>query len=353
MLLGPPESASASLQAPVTAALSDYTNNVSSQGPCTGPACGSGDFQATFTASRVDSVVVSGTWTISTYYPGGAHPTTQLVGVMVDAATGASIAASQLFVGSSLKALAAATTTAATKKLDAIGCNVDEEQAEVADGTAPTADNYAGTAIGPAGLLVGLSQGQVAAEACGTVDVAFTWSALQSQLSTLGMRIAAPTSPVGTPTTGTGAPTASFGTTLRCATSDLDVDLGAATLIANGQYRIPVVFTNVSGWPCSLLGFPGADFGAAGVQPVSLVRTSAKPARVDLGPGGQAHAVLTYLAGPDPSCDSGGPWIPSTLTITPPAETTSVQLPWPGGSVDDCQTGATHPGSYIGPMIAG
>jgi hypothetical protein len=84
-----------------------------------------------------------------------------------------------------------------------------------------------------------------------------------------------------------------------------------------------------------------------------LVRTPAKPARINLAPGDQAHAVLTYLAGPDPTCDAGGPWIPSTLTITPPDDTTSVQIPWPGGSVDDCQTGATHPGSYIGPVITG
>jgi hypothetical protein len=84
-----------------------------------------------------------------------------------------------------------------------------------------------------------------------------------------------------------------------------------------------------------------------------LVRTPAKPVRVNLAPSAQAHAVLTFLTGPDPSCDAGGPWIPSTLTVTPPDDTTSVQIPWPGNSVDDCQTGATHPGSFIGPVIAG
>ncbi len=55
-------------------------------------------------------------------------------------------------------------------------------------------DNFGGTAIGRAGLLVGLSQGQVAAEACGTLDCAVAWAAVQSQLSTLGARLAAPTS---------------------------------------------------------------------------------------------------------------------------------------------------------------
>jgi hypothetical protein len=317
---------------------------VASQQPCTGPACGSGDFQATFTTSRADSVVVSGSWTISTFYPGAAHPTTQITAVTVDSMTGTSIAPSQLFAGSSLKALAAATATATTAKLDAIGCND-----EFSDGVAPTADNYVGTAIGRAGLLIGLSQGQVAAEACGTIDLAVPWTAVQSQLSSIGARFAAIPPPVATAVIGAGGPTASSATAPRCTTASLDVALGAAA----AQSQVPIVFTNVSTQPCSLLGFPGTDFGAAGALAVSLVRTPAKPARINLAPGDQAHAVLTYLAGPDPTCDAGGPWIPSTLTITPPDDTTSVQIPWPGGSVDDCQTGATHPGSYIGPVITG
>jgi len=338
---------SAALQAPVTAALAAYTKSVASESPCTGPACGSGDFQANFTTSRADSVVVSGTWTISTFYPGGAHPTTQLTAVIVDGATGATITPSQLFAGSNLKSLAAVTATASKAKFDAIGCNP-----EFGNGVAPTADNYVGTAIGRTGLLIGLSQGQVAAEACGTVDLAIPWTAVQSQLSSIGARLAVTPLPVAPAVIGAGAPTASPATAPRCATTSLDLALGVTKQTASTQYQVPIIFTNVSAQPCSLLGFPGTDFGAGGTFPVSLVRTPAKPARVSLVPGGQAHAVLTYLAGPDPTCDAGGPWIPSTLTITPPDDTTSVQIPWPGGSVDDCQTGATHPGSYIGPVVA-
>ena len=336
----------AALQAPVTAALSDYTKNVASQQPCTGPACGSGDFQADFTTSRADSVVVSGTWTILTFFPGGAHPTTQLTAVIVDATTGASIAPSQLFIGSSLKTLAAATATATTAKLDAIGCSD-----EFSDGVAPTADNYVGTAIGRSGLLIGLSQGQVAAEACGTVDLAIPWTALQSQLSSVGSRLAAP-APATSVVIGAGSPSTST-TAPRCATTALDVALGAIQQTINTQYQVPIAFTNVSAQTCSLLGFPGTEFGAAGALPVDLVRTSAKPVRVSLIPGAQAHAVLTFLTGTDPTCDAGGPWIPTTLTVTPPDDTTSIQIPWPGSSVDDCQTGATHPGSFIGPVTAG
>jgi hypothetical protein len=354
-VVGLPDGAAiaAALQRPATTALADYTKFAASGGPCTGPACARGDFQANFTTSRADSVVVSGTWTISTFYPGGAHPSTQLTAVIVDATSGASIAPSQLFVGSSLKALAALTATAAKTKLDAIGCTFGEEQAGLAAGVAATADNYVGTAIGRTGLLIGLSQGQVAAEACGTIDVAVPWTAVQSQLSSIGARLAAIPPPAAAAAIATGAPTASSANAPRCATTSLDVALGNATRVVNTQYQVPIVFTNVSAQPCFLLGFPGTDFGAAGALPVSLVRTPAKAARINLAPGRQAHAVLTYLSGPDPACDAGGPWTPSTLTVTPPDDTTSVQIPWPGGSVDDCQTGATHPGSYVGPVIAG
>ena len=343
-VLGLPAAVSAALQAPATEALANYTKDVSSQEPCTGPACGSGSFQATFTTSRADFVVVSGSWTISTYYPGAAHPTTQITAVTVDSTDGASIAPSQLFVGSSLKALAAATSVATKAKLKAIGCTD-----EFSDGIAPKTANYVGTSIGQDGLLIGLSQGQVAAEACGTIDLAVPWSAVYTQLSDLGAELATQPVPAG-PVVDTGAPAASSANAARCAALSLDVTLGNAKQVVNAQYQVPIVFTNVSAHPCFLLGFPGTDFGAAGTLAVSLVRTPAKPARIELDPGHQAHAVLTYLSGPDPTCDAGGPWIPSTLTITPPDDTTSVQIPWPAGSVDDCQQGATHPGSYVGPV---
>jgi len=174
---------------------------------------------------------------------------------------------------------------------------------------------------------------------------------VQSQLSSVGTHLIA-TPPVAAAVVSTGSPTTSA-TAQRCATTSLDVALGPTTQSAATQYQVPIVFTNVSAQPCSLLGFPGTEFGAAGALPVDLVRTPAKPVRINLVPGGQAHAVLTFLTGPDPTCDAGGPWIPSTLTVTPPDDTTSVQIPWPGSSVDDCQTGATHPGSYIGPTLAG
>ena len=66
---------------------------------------------------------------------------------------------------------------------------------------------------------------------------------------------------------------------------------------ASAQYRVPVVFTNVSTGPCSLLGFPGVDLGSAAAQPLSLVRAAATPKHIVLAPGQQARAQRTHPAG--------------------------------------------------------
>jgi Protein of unknown function (DUF4232) len=341
---------SSALEAPATQALSDYMNQVASN-PCTGPACGNGDYEADFTTTRDDSVVVSGTWTIESFLPGAAHPTTELTGVIVDASDGATITASQLFLGTNLDPLAAATASAAKAHLHAIGCPADEGDIDLSDGTAATADNYAGTAVGATGLLVGLSQGQVAAEACGSFEVGVAWGALQAQLNTIGTKLAAPPPTPASAYIRAGAP-ATPSPLSRCLTTSLAISLGATTQVATGQFRLPIDFTDVSSQPCTLLGFPGVDLGAAATDPLSLARAAGTPARVVLAPGASAHADLTYLTGPDPACDTTGAWTPTTITITPPDETTSVQMPWAGHSVDDCQAAATHPGSYIGAVVS-
>jgi hypothetical protein len=46
-------------------------------------------------------------------------------------------------------------------------------------------------------------------------------------------------------------------------------------------------------------------------------------------------------------------WVPMSVRVTPPDETTAISVAWIGRSVDNCQGGATHPGTYIGPIQAG
>ena len=124
---------------------------------------------------------------------------------------------------------------------------------------------------------------------------------------------------------------------------------------SQSQYQLVLELTNRSSTPCSMTGFPGFEL----VGPVSDGSTTYDPVRqqvsyqtVTVPPGGAAHADFFALPGPD-SCDSGRAWVPTSVTVTVPGETSSSSVAWPGGSVDNCQGGATHPGTYIGPVQAG
>jgi hypothetical protein len=159
--------------------------------------------------------------------------------------------------------------------------------------------------------------------------------------------LAAPTRTSGNPT-----PTAAAATAPRCHTSGLRLRLepGGAS-VAQGQYRLALVLTNTSGRSCTLQGFPGVDLkGPADTvngPTYSLRRQAAMAARVTLRAGQSAGSQLTYLVGDE----EAKPWKPTTVVLTPPNETTQLTVAWTGNSVLR-QDGATHPGSYIGPMQA-
>lgn len=101
----------------------------------------------------------------------------------------------------------------------------------------------------------------------------------------------------------------------------------------------------------TLSGFPGLELtgpssnGSTTFDPVR--RAVDTPSTVVVPPGLNAVAAFTALPGPD-VCDAGTAWVPYNIDVTPPDETTSLPSSWPGTSVDNCQNGATHPGTYIG-----
>jgi hypothetical protein len=112
-----------------------------------------------------------------------------------------------------------------------------------------------------------------------------------------------------------------------------------------------VVLTNKGSSACTLQGFPGVDLDgiANGQQNYTwpLVRQSATYALVTLQPGGAGHFNLTYLPG-----DSANTDITVTkLIITPPNDYTQAELTWNQSVV--LQDAATHPGTYISPLVAG
>lgn len=140
----------------------------------------------------------------------------------------------------------------------------------------------------------------------------------------------------------------------RCTASQIAGRL-SGTGDTQSQYQLVLELTNRASTACTMSGYPGFEL----VGPVSNGSTTYDPARqqvayhaVTLPAGGTAHANFTALPGPG-SCDGGRAWVPTSVTVTLPDNTTSFSVTWPGGSVDNCQGGATHPGTYIGPLEAG
>lgn len=140
------------------------------------------------------------------------------------------------------------------------------------------------------------------------------------------------------------------GADVRCSLDTLEASVGPTTGEA-GQRHTTVVWTNTSSAPCGIVGFGGVDlkgpddptFGPT----YSLPRDSSTPTPFVLQAGQAAHTVITWL----PPQDGGG-WTPTGMLVTPPDETRSAELPWPGGAVQR-QDGATHPGTYLGPVLPG
>ncbi|MEU9421746.1 DUF4232 domain-containing protein [Streptomyces sp. NPDC048342] len=135
------------------------------------------------------------------------------------------------------------------------------------------------------------------------------------------------------------------GSVAACQASQLGyswADPGSGT----GQQKHAVVaFTNKSGHSCTMYGFPGVDLANSGQQ-WSLQRTNATPRRVTLASGASANVTITFLV---PAQDDSATFTPTTVVVTAPNQRTSYDLPWHGGAVV-LQDGATHPGTYIGPV---
>ncbi|MEU8928506.1 DUF4232 domain-containing protein [Streptomyces sp. NPDC048409] len=147
----------------------------------------------------------------------------------------------------------------------------------------------------------------------------------------------------GTAASG-GSAAGSGSATAACQASGLGYSW-ADTGSGSGQKHAVVALTNKSGRTCTLYGFPGVDLVDGGRQ-WSLRRTDATPQRVTLASGAAARFTLTYL--PSDAGDSTA-FTPTTVVITAPDQRTSFDLPWHGGPVV-LQDGATHPGTYVGPV---
>jgi hypothetical protein len=148
--------------------------------------------------------------------------------------------------------------------------------------------------------------------------------------------------------TGIGTGTDTSSGTSRCHTSDLAVSFGTGdgtVSSSDDQQKLPVVLKNKGTGSCTLQGFPGVDLKGGGTT-WSLTRSSVATKKVTLAPGTAAQFTITFLPWTE---GSGTEFKATTLVITPPNETSQATVTWPGGSIL-LQDGATHPGTYVGPI---
>jgi hypothetical protein len=114
------------------------------------------------------------------------------------------------------------------------------------------------------------------------------------------------------------------------------------------QIHFDVTLTNTSPKSCALQGYPGVELVGPDDPmwgPVySLPRQEGDPQPLTLAPGASASSRLTFLPAPDG-------WVPTSIVVTPPDATTRLEVPWiPGSVAVSRQDGASHPGTYIGPL---
>jgi len=139
--------------------------------------------------------------------------------------------------------------------------------------------------------------------------------------------------------------------TVRCRPTDLSLTLDVQGS-AEGRYAV-LIFTNSGQQACRLKGFPGVDlvgpndptFGPR----YELPRKVATTPTVNLAPGGSAHAIIQFLV----ASAGTGHWTPTKVLVTPPDTTTQLTAPWPHEVVLQREDAATHPVTFVGPVLPG
>ncbi|MEV6022524.1 DUF4232 domain-containing protein [Streptomyces sp. NPDC052036] len=238
-----------------------------------------------------------------------------------------------------LRKSAVALTGAAALLALLTACNGDGSSPKAASGNAaPAPGDSAGSASGDSAGTDSTGTGSTASGDAGRAPAkASTGSTDGGSAGTTRSRGGA-----------TGADAPAGGSAPACQADRLGYSWAGTKAAPSGggdQMQAVVALTNKGGHACSLHGFPGVDLVNSGQQ-WSLQRDNTTPRTVTLAYGASAHFTLTYLV--SRSADSTA-FRPTTVVITAPNERSSYDLPWRFGALVK-QDGATHPGTFIGPV---
>ncbi|MER7225266.1 DUF4232 domain-containing protein [Streptomyces rubradiris] len=130
----------------------------------------------------------------------------------------------------------------------------------------------------------------------------------------------------------------------KCRTDELEVKAMDNTIDGDPGGTVAVEFTNGGGRDCVMSGYAGVDLKTSAGS-LSAKRTGESASRVVLKDGESVAFGITY-----PLNDSGGSGVRITgLVVTPPDETKSVSLRWPGAATLPVTDGSGTP-VKVGPI---
>ncbi|WP_030184235.1 DUF4232 domain-containing protein [Streptomyces violaceorubidus] len=148
----------------------------------------------------------------------------------------------------------------------------------------------------------------------------------------------------GTGGTGGAGGTEKDGKAAKCRTDELEFTAMDATIDGDTEGTVAVDLKNGGGRECTLTGYAGVDL-KTNAGTLSARRTGEQATPVVLKDGENVTFGITY-----PINDTGGSGVRVTgLVVTPPNETKSVTLDWPGGASLPVSDSAGSP-VKVGPM---
>ncbi|MFD0290582.1 DUF4232 domain-containing protein [Streptomyces sp. NPDC127118] len=113
----------------------------------------------------------------------------------------------------------------------------------------------------------------------------------------------------------------------KCRTDELEITASDSTVGGDTEGTVAVELKNGGGRDCLLSGYAGVDLKTSAGS-LSAVRTGEKSTPMTLKDGKSVYFGISY-----PVNDSGGSGVRVTgLVVTPPDETKSVTLDWPGAA---------------------
>ncbi|SED28674.1 DUF4232 domain-containing protein [Streptomyces melanosporofaciens] len=130
----------------------------------------------------------------------------------------------------------------------------------------------------------------------------------------------------------------------KCRTDELEITAADRTIDGDGEGTVAVTLKNGGGRDCTISGFAGVDLKTS--EGALSAKRSGQPADPHILKDGES----TYFGVNYPINDSGGSGVRVTgLVVTPPNETKSVTLDWPGGGTLPVTDGAGSP-VKVGPI---